>query len=137
MRLAMLAIAAVGIGGYTAYDQYDKSTNFVPVDVRISAVKEECYLEKVDRGILSKTTSTSGMLLCPVAEILTREHPKWQGYEIKHKIDVSFAYISPVDRATHTASHRMTAFPNGKTLRAGDMLPILVSKTKPDKTRQA
>lgn len=137
MRLIVIGIVSAGIAGFAAYDQYDKKTNFQPVDARVSTVTDQCYLEKVDRGVLSKTTSTSDMLRCELAELLTREHPKWQGYEIKHKIEVKFAYVSPVDGATHWSSLRMSAFPNGQPLQMGDVLRVLASKTKADKTRAA
>ena len=78
-----------------------------------------------------------GLPLFEMAEILARNHPKWQGYDIKHKIDVSFGYVSPVDGAWHTGNHQLSAFPDGRPLRAGDGLPILISKTKADKTRGA
>ena|ERR1700712_655115 len=137
MRLAAIGIVAAVIGGTAFYDQYDKKTNFQPVTARVSAVNEQCYLEKSERGILTRTTSTSDLTRCEVAEILAHHHPSWQGYNIKHKIDVSFAYVSPVDGATHMGSHQMSAFPDGKPLRAGDVLPIRASKTKADKTRGA
>ena len=67
--------------------------------------------------------------------MLTREHPKWQGYSIKHKIVIRFAYFSPVDGAIHDSSLTMAAFPKGP-LRAGEVLRVLASKTKADKTRE-
>jgi len=135
MRLVVFGIIAAGVGGFAIYDQYDKKTNFQPVDARISAVNEQCYLEKVDRGVLSKTTWTSDLLRCELAETLTREHPKWHGYTIKHKIEIRFSYVSPADRATHASSLTMSAFPKGQPLHAGDVLRVLASKTKADKTR--
>jgi hypothetical protein len=136
MRLGLYGIVAVGVIGILAYDQYDKKTNFQPVSARISAVNEQCYMEKVERGVLMKSTLTSDLLHCDVAELLTREHPKWQGYSIKHKIEVRFAYTSPVDGATHTSTLQMSAFPDDRPLHAGDVLQVLASKTKPDKTRK-
>ena len=136
MRLGFLAIGAVAVAGISAYDQYDKRANYQRVDARVSAINEQCYMEKVERGVLHKTTSTSDLLRCDVAERLTREHPKWQGYLVKHKIEVRVAYVSPVDGAPHTSSLQMSAFPDGRPLHAGDVLPILASRTKPDKTRQ-
>ena len=82
-----------------------------------------------------KTTSTSDLLRCELAQVLTREHPKWQGYTVKHKIEVRFVFVSPVDGATHTSSLEMSAFPGGRPLRAGEVLPVLASKTSADKTR--
>jgi hypothetical protein len=93
-------------------------------------------MEKSERGAFKKTTSTSDLLRCDVAETLTREHPKWQGYSIMHKIVIRFAYISPADGATHDSSMTMAVFPKGQPLHAGDVLRILASKTKADKTRE-
>jgi|SRR5919197_2706824 hypothetical protein len=135
MRLAAILIVAVGAAGLAAYDQYDKRVNFRRVDARISAVNDQCYMEKVTREGITKTTSTSDLLRCELAQVLTREHPKWQGYTIKHKIEVRFVFVSPVDGATHTSSLEMSAFPNGRPLRAGEVLAVLASKTKADKTR--
>jgi hypothetical protein len=137
MRMAAIGLVAAVIGGTAIYDNYDKKNNYQPVNARITAVNEQCYLEKSERGLLTKTTSTSDLTRCEVAEILARNHPKWQGYDIKHKIDVSFGYVSPVDGAWHTGNHQLSAFPDGRPLRAGDGLPILISKTKADKTRGA
>ncbi|QPF82225.1 hypothetical protein IC762_20875 [Bradyrhizobium genosp. L] len=135
MRLGALVIVAVGIAGMVAYDQYDKKVNYQRVDARVSAVSERCFLEKVERGAITKTTYTSDLLPCDVAQRLSREHPKWQGYDVRHKIEVQVAYVSPVDGVSHASSLQAAAFPNGKPLHPGDVLAILASKTKPDKTR--
>jgi hypothetical protein len=134
MRLGVFGIIAAAVVGLTAYDQYDKKTNYQLVNARIRAVSDQCYMEKVEGGAFKKTTSTSNLVRCEVAEVLTREHPKWQGYSIKHKIVIRFAFVSPVDGATHDSSLTMAAFPNGP-LRAGDVLQVLASKTKADQTR--
>ena len=136
MRLGAYGVVFVGVAGLLAYDHYDKTTNFQPVDARISAVNEQCYMEKVEREVLTKSTSTYDLLPCELAELLTREYPMWQGYTVKHKIEVRFVYASPVDGATHTSSLQMSAFPNGRPLRVGDVLQVLASKTKADKSRQ-
>jgi len=136
MRLMVFGAVAAAVGGFAIYDQYDKKTNFQPVDARINAVSEQCYMEKVERGVLIKTTSTSDLVGCEVADALTKVHPKWQGYAIKHKIEIRFAYVSPADGATHASSLTMSAFPKGQPLRAGDVLRVLASKTKAEKTRE-
>jgi hypothetical protein len=136
MRLVLFGIIAVAAAGIAVYDQYDRNTNYQPVDARISAVSDQCYMEKVERQVVIKTTSTSELLGCELAQLLTREHPKWQGYSIKHKIEIRFSYVSPLDKATHASSLTMSAFPKGQPLRPGDVLRVLASKTKADKTRQ-
>ncbi|KJC58926.1 hypothetical protein UP10_21270 [Bradyrhizobium sp. LTSPM299] len=134
MRLAIAAVA-VGAFGIAIYDQYDRNMNFQRVEARIATVNEQCYLEKVERGVVTKTTFTSDPVRCEVAELLRRDHPKWQGYNVKHKIELRVTYVSPVDSAAHTSSLQLTFLPNGKPLRAGDAFPILASKTKVDETR--
>ena len=111
MRLAGLAIILVGAIGVVAYDQYDKTTNYTRVDARISGVSDQCYLERVERGILTKTRWTSDMVRCEAAEALRKDNPKWQGYDVRHKIEVRVAYVSPVDGATHQSVLRMSSFP--------------------------
>ncbi|MCC8957376.1 MULTISPECIES: hypothetical protein [Bradyrhizobium] len=135
MRFGAIAIIVVGAAGIAIYDQYDKSANYQRVDARISGVSEQCYLEKVERGVITKTTWTSDLTRCEIAELLRKEHPKWQGYDLKHKIEVKVVYVSPVDGATHQSSLQMSYFPNGKPLRAGDVFPVLASKSKAEKTR--
>ncbi|MES5484793.1 hypothetical protein QMZ05_18715 [Bradyrhizobium sp. INPA03-11B] len=135
MRLAGLAISLAGAIGIVAYDQYDKTTNYARVDARISGVNDQCYLEKVERGILTKTKWTSDMVRCDVAELLRKENPKWQGYNVRHKIEVRVVYVSPVDGVTHQSVLRMSYFPCGQPLHAGDLLPVLASRTKVDRAR--
>jgi hypothetical protein len=132
MRLVVFGTIAAALVGFSAYDKYDENTNFQPVDARIGDVSDQCYMEKVK----GRKTSTSDLLGCERAELLTRQHPKWQDYAIKHKIKIRFAYVSPVDGATHASSLTMSAFPKGQQLRAGDLLRVLASKTKADKTRE-
>ena len=135
MRLALFGTIAAIACGVAILDHYDKNTNFQPVEARINVINEQCYMEKSERGVLTRTTTTSDLLRCDQAEQLTRQHPKWQGYAIHHKIEVRFAYVSPVDRARHESSLMISTFPNGQPLRAGDTLRVLASKTQADKTR--
>jgi hypothetical protein len=136
MRLQALGIVAVVFTGMVAYEYYDKNVNFQPVAARISAVNDQCYMEKVEHLVVVKTTSTSDVVRCDVAELLTHTHTKWRGYDVKHKIEVQIAYVSPVDGAAHTSSLYMSAFPGGQPLHVGDQLQVLASKTKADKTRE-
>ncbi|MGY3535269.1 MULTISPECIES: hypothetical protein [Bradyrhizobium] len=134
MRWAVV-IVAVGAFGIAIYDQYDKGANYQRVDARISSVNDQCYLEKVERGVITKTTFTSDLTRCETAELLRKEHPKWQGYHVMHKIEVRVVYVSPVDGVSHQSSLEMSYFPSGKPLRAGEVFPVLASKTKAEKTR--
>ena len=76
MRMAAIGIIAAVIGGTAIYDNYDKKTNYQPVNARVTAVTEQCYLEKSERGVMTRTTSTSDLTRCEVADYLRRQHPK-------------------------------------------------------------
>jgi hypothetical protein len=132
MRLVVFGTVALAAAGLAAYDKYDKTMNYQSAEAHISAVNEQCYMEKVE----GRRTSTSDVLPCERAIVLAREHPKWQGYEVKHRIELRFTYVSPVDGATHASSMTMSAFPKGQPLHAGDVLRVLASKIKADKTRE-
>ncbi|AUC97502.1 hypothetical protein CWS35_27055 [Bradyrhizobium sp. SK17] len=135
MRLAGLAITLASAVGIVAYDQYDKSTNYTRVDARVSGVNDQCYLETIERGILTKTKWTSDMVGCEAAELMRKDNPKWQGYNVRHKIELRVVYVSPVDGISHQSVLRMASFPCGQPLHAGDLLPVLASRTKVDRTR--
>ena len=132
MRLIIYGMFCVGLAGLHAHNEFDKRVNFQPIDARVSAVNEQCYLEKKEE--VGKT-STSDLMPCELAALMAREHPKWQGYDIKHKIEVRFDYISPVDGVTHGSSLEMSAYPDGRPLHAGDIFPVQASRSQANKTR--
>jgi hypothetical protein len=134
MRLVVYGMFCVGLAGLHVYGEFDKRVNFQPIDARVTAVNEQCYMEKTE-GLGSGKTWTSDLLPCELAELLTREHSKWQGYDVKHKIEVRFDYISPVDGATHASRLEMSAYPDGRPLLAGDIFPVQASRDQASKTR--
>ncbi|WP_426442670.1 hypothetical protein [Bradyrhizobium genosp. P] len=134
MRLFFFGIVCAGLASIHIYNEFDKRVNFRPVDARISQVKEQCYLEKSDVAESGKTWS-SDLLPCGFAVLSAQMHPKWQGATVKHKIEVRFAYISPVDGAAHELSLQMAAYPDGREMRAGDIFPVQASRKQADRTR--
>ncbi len=131
-RLMMLGVAAVGVGGFYLYDQYNKKTNFVPVQARITNVSEICYMEKKS----GRTTETSDALACDIAQHAVKSHPKWQGFNVKYKINVDYDYVSPVDQKTHSGKRTLSAYPNGRKLARGEIFNVRASKTDPNKSRE-
>ena len=113
MRLVIYGMFCIGLAGLHVHNEFDKRVNFQPIDARVSAVDDQCYMEKSE-GLVSGKSWTSDLLPCELAVLMTREHPKWQGYDVKHKIEVRFDYISPVDGATHASSLQMSAYPGDR-----------------------
>lgn len=130
--LVVCGTVVVGLAGLHAQNEYDKRINFQPIDARVSSIKHQCYMEKAD-GL--RKTWTSDLMPCESAVLLTREHPKWQDYHIKHRIEVRFAYISPADGTTHESSLEISAYPGDRPLHAGDIFPVQASTTNANVTR--
>jgi len=109
-RLMSFGLVALGVGGFYVYDQYDKKTNFVPVQARVTNVQELCYLEKRS----GRTTSSSDTLACDKAQYLSQNHPRWQGFSVRYKIAVDYDYVSPVDNRTHFRKAHADLLPRRK-----------------------
>jgi len=136
MKLQMLGLAAVGAAGLYTYDQYDKKANYTPVQARLTTVDEQCFLKKEERNVVTKTTYTSKVGPCDAAEVALKTMTQWQGGRVVHKIQVQFSFVSPVDGKTHNSNQEFETWPANKPLHAGDVMPVLASKTEGDKTRQ-
>lgn len=131
-RVMGLGIVAIGVGGFYVFDQYDKKANYVPVQARVSKAEELCYMEKK----VGRTTTTSDVLACDVAQYAVKNHPKWQGFTVKSKISLEYEYVSPVDNRTHSGKRMMSAWPEGRKLNRGELFQIRASKKNPEKTRE-
>lgn len=131
-RLMGLGVLAIGLGGFYAFDQYDKRANYAPAQARISKVEELCYMEKE----VGRTTTTSDVLGCEIAQYAVKNHPKWNGFTVKSKISVEYEYISPVDNRTHSGKRTMSAWPDGRKLNRGELFQIRASKIDPNKSRE-
>ena len=131
-RAKVFGVVAVGIGGFAAYDKYDKGANYMPVQARITDVQDMCFMEKRS----GRTREYSDIIACNMAEAAVKLSPKWQGFDIKHKITVAYDYVSPVDRKTHSGKREMSAFPNGKKLSLGEIFNVRASKTDANKSRE-
>lgn len=126
-----VGIVLAGIGAFALWDGYDKKANYVPAEARVMSVEETCWMEKRE----GKSTWTSNTGDCAASEFLVANHPKWAGYEVKRKITLKLAYVSPVDRAVHDTVKKLDAYPEQKKLAVGDVTKILVSKSDAQKTR--
>lgn len=131
MRLLLGGVVLAGVGVFYVADQFDKHTNYDHVMARVRSVNETCYMEK--RGYKSKTTSD--VLPCAVAETLVKTHPAWEGFSVKYKIELSLAYVSPVDGSTQTGSLTISRYPDAKRLKSGDVFEVLASKEDAKKIR--
>lgn len=131
IRVGVIACGAFAIAGLVIANEYDKKVNYLAVQARITDLQETCYMEKKS----GRTTSTSDTLACETAEFAVKSHPKWQGYDVKYKINVSYSYVSPADSKPHSGKLELSAYPDNKKLATGGEIKVLASKTAADKTR--
>jgi hypothetical protein len=120
-----------GMAGFfaiaVAYDQYDKSSNYTPVQATIQRFSQSCYLED------SKYTTDT--IDCARAEKLKASHPKYKSYTLKRTVIVTVSFKSPVDNDYHVSDLKLNWREGNKLPATGESMQILASKTKPDGVR--
>jgi hypothetical protein len=80
-----LFAAAGGVGLVliaSAFTAYDKSANYTQVTGEVFRVDRKCYLEGKERGVVTKTTTTTEEYPCPEMEDALANHPKYQGFPL-------------------------------------------------------
>ncbi len=131
-----LVIVLVGFLGILAYTKYDEATNFEETTAEVTKVEELCYLKKKERGVLSKTTTTTKEGSCAVITALNETHPEYQDFNLIKNTYVEYRYKSPADGKFHRGKHRQAKHANGNAVRRGDRLAVLAHTTDPETTRK-
>jgi len=128
---------AVLLGGFYLYTSYDEAVNYQEVTARVTKVEELCYMKKVERGLKTKTTSTTKEGPCEIVEAIHKGHPEFEGFDLIRVTYVDFAYRAPLDGNTYAGRHKQARHENGQPISEGDSLPILVHKKDPEKTQRS
>lgn len=138
MNSFVVKIVAAGalLGGATLFAQYDRSTNYEPVEARITHVTEKCYLKKVSRGFKSTKTTTTGEGDCSAATMLAHSHPEYQGMDVIRTAYVEVKYRSPADGKYHRETMKFESKSTSK-YRSGQALKILAHVSKADRIRKS
>ncbi|GAA4029547.1 hypothetical protein GCM10022281_05920 [Sphingomonas rosea] len=136
IRLYLFGGLMAFAGTAMVVQKVDHSMNYVPVMASITSVKTElCQLKKVSRGVVTKTTTTTGHMPCDEAEDLRLHNPDYAGMEALGYMDVTFSYISPVDHRQHSDTQTYAFDDYSRLAHAeGSQLPILAHKSKADET---
>ena len=134
MRRLMIkvVVAGVALGGIALYSEYDKATNYQKTQVKVTSVEEICYMKKTE-GKESWTTEEGP---CPVIEAVHQSHPEFREYDLKRVVHVGYEYQSPADGRWHQGKHRQAKHDDGRDIRRGDDLVVLLHKQDPEKTRK-
>jgi hypothetical protein len=135
--LIKLILGGVALGAATAWAAWDRTANYEPVTAEVTKVEEVCYMKKTERGIASKTTTTTKEGPCPIITALNQTHPEYQDFDLVKVTTVEFRYRSPADGKVHRGKQREeNRRETGLKLRRGDDLVVLAHKTKPEETRK-
>ncbi len=112
------------------------SAEYQDANAIVSSFHSKCYFDSVERGVMVKTTTTTDTLPCADAEILKREHPKYQAMNMHGATYVKFEYISPADNKQYSGELKYGYNKNGlKHLKRNKRFKILAHSEKPHLVR--
>jgi hypothetical protein len=134
--LIKLIVAAVAFFGFLGYVKYDEAANFEEVMAKVTKVEERCYLKKKERGVLTKTSTTTKEGPCHVIAALNGSHPEYENFKLVKNTYVEYRYRSPADGKVHRGMHRQAKHGDGRPVRQGDQLSVLAHTSDPAVTRQ-
>lgn len=123
-RLALIAVLAAGVFGYT---YYDKSANYHPVRATVTGVEQLCYLYK--KGYKTKTTTND--LPCDVIKEVQARGEEYKDFEIRRKTMKTVSY--ELGGQTYTSRREPSMNDEGKPIAPGDAIKVLVSNEDPSK----
>ena len=127
-----VVVATVALGGLALYSEYDKATNYQKTQVKVTSVEEICYMKKTE-GKESWTTKEGP---CDLVKAVHQSHPEFRDYDLKRVVHVNYEYQSPADGKWHRGQHKQAKHEDGRDIRRGDDLVVLLHKEDPEKTRK-
>jgi hypothetical protein len=128
----IMVVAFVGllVGGVLAWDAWDASA-YAEVRGQLVSATPVCRLRWTYSSRDGRPTRESEDMSCDEAR---RRGPVEHGSLIEYW-DVSYDFVSPVDRASHRGAFR-TGDPHYSTLRAGAEFDMLAHKSEAGKSRE-
>lgn len=132
--ILIMVLLCVFIVGFVIFDGIDRATNYTTVDAEVISVKQRCYLQKSERGLFTKTTSTTEQGPCDEMERIWKSHPAYAGYQMHRDVMVKFEYRSPVDEMGHVVERKL-AEARAKSLHPYDHIQVLAHKRNAEQTK--
>ena len=125
-------VAGVALGGLALFAEYDKATNYQKTMVKVTGVEETCYMKKT--GYKESWTTKEGP--CEIVRAVHESHPEFKDYALIRSVSVAYEYQSPADGNWHRGQHEQAKHEDGRDIRRGDDLVVLLHKQDPEKTRK-
>lgn len=133
--LIKIGLAALVFGAIALYAQADIAANYEPAAAQVTKVEEVCYLKKKERGVFTKTTTTTKEGPCAAVRQLNITHPEYQDFDLVTVTYVEFRYRSPADGKMYRGKDKQVdRKEGGLPLRSGDEGVVLAHKEDPKKT---
>ncbi len=127
MVVGAVALCVIGL-----YSLYDRSTNYQKTLVTVTQVEETCYMKKT--RLKESWTTKEGP--CDIVQAVHETHPEFEDYSLKRSVYVAYEYQSPADGNWHRGKHKQKTHDDGRAIKRGDELVVLLHKSKPDVTKK-
>lgn len=123
-------------GAFVAYKEYNLAANYERIPATVTRVEELCYLEKRERGLFTRTATTTKEGPCDIVKALNETHPEYQGFDLGKVTYVEFRYRSPADGNLHRGKDKLLNRKSNLPLRAGVEGVVYAHKVKPDQVER-
>lgn len=133
--LIKIGLAVLVFGAVALYAQANMAANYEPAAAQVTKVEEVCYLTKKERGIFTKSATTTKEGPCATVRALNITRPEYQDFDLVTVTYVEFRYRSPADGKMHRGQDKqVNRRKDGLPLRSGDEGVVLAHKEDPTKT---
>ncbi len=123
--IAFSLLALLGL-----YSVWDKSSNYYPVEARVQSIESLCYMKKVDRGVLRKSTTRTEKYPCDMIRKSAATDPEYEDYTVHEDVSAEVIYQAAGENQLRTGKLTLR-----RTAQRGETIGILVHNDKPDKIR--
>ena len=125
--VGVVVLCAIGLYGY-----YETAANYQKTRVKVTHVEEACYMRKSSL----KETWTTKEGPCEIVESVHKNRPEFKDYSLKRVFYVGYRYQSPADGKWHKGRHQQAKHEDGRKIKPGDELTVLLHKQDPGKTKK-
>ena len=133
IKLGLILVVFVA---FVAYKEFDLAANYERIPAKVTKVDEVCYLKKKERGVFTKTTTTTKEGPCTIVRALNETHPEYQDFDLVKVTYIEFRYRSPADGKMHRGKDKLLNRKSNLPLRSGDDGVVYAHKDKPAETER-
>jgi|GEM_PF-2027655 len=138
MKIKLYGAAAGAVAVFAGGTMYSQSTdltsNYTPVNARISAVEVECFIEARNKKITNDGSDSLAYMDCEIAPMVAAMHDMKEK-DIKQRVSASYIYISPVDGQRHEGDFTRRGRDRAADFTVGSTVPVFAHNSDAAKFR--